>query len=159
MTRAVIARAVMAPAVLLVALLAMTQPLLAGELTALHDYFENTLIWQNQATGATGRIWLNQDGHYFAFYNLGPQAKAPDVHGPFQVEGRLGTFTLRTEGGASQLCLWPASPRVQLSAQMQRELYSESACYDFAPHAVGDIWTESADPLHRSYKFWLVKGR
>jgi hypothetical protein len=149
----------MARTVSLLLLLALAGPLLAGEPAAAHDYFDNTLIWQNQATGATGRLWLNQDGHYFAFYNLGPQPKPPDVNGPFQVEGRLGTFTLRSEGGAAQLCLWPASPRMQLSAQIQHELFSEGMCYDFVPHAVGDIWTESADPLHRSYKFWLVKGR
>jgi hypothetical protein len=149
----------MVRAALLVALLAMARPLLAGDLAALHEYFENTLIWHNQVTGATGRLWLNQDGHYFAFYNLGPQIKPPDVNGPFQVEGRIGTFTLRTERGASLLCLWPASPRLQLAAQIQHELYSEPMCYDFVPHAVDDVWNESADPLHRSYKFWLVKGR
>jgi hypothetical protein len=135
------------------------QPLLAGETSALHDYVSNTLIWQNQATRATGRIWLNPDGRYYAFYNLGPQPKAPDVHGPFQVEGRLGTFTLRNETAGSLLCLWPASPRLELKAQQQHELYSESKCYSFAPHTVGDIWEESADPLNRAYKFWLVKGR
>jgi hypothetical protein len=57
------------------------------------------------------------------------------------------------------LCLSPASPRIDLGAQLQRELYSEALCYGFVAHAVGDIWIESADPLGRSYKFWLVKGR
>jgi hypothetical protein len=144
---------------LFVALALSVQPLLADDPPALHDYFRNTLIWQNQASRATGRIWLNPDGHYYAFYNLGPQPKAPDVHGPFQVEGRLGTFTLRTEAFGSLLCLWPASPRLELKAQQEHELYSESMCYPFVSHAVGDIWEESADPLHRAYKFWLVKGR
>jgi hypothetical protein len=75
---------------LFVALALSVQPLLADETSALHDYFHNTLIWQNQASRATGRIWLNPDGRYYAFYNLGPQPKAPDVHGPFQVEGAPG---------------------------------------------------------------------
>jgi hypothetical protein len=140
-------------------LVASAGPLLAGDLAPLQQYFENTLIWKNQATGATGRIWLNPDGRYFAFYNLGPQPKPPDVHGPFQIEGRLGTFTLRSEGSSSLLCLWPASPRLELGAQLQHEVYSEAMCYEFVPHAIGDSWDEDADPLHRPYKFWLVKGR
>jgi hypothetical protein len=141
------------------ALALSVQPLLAGETSALQDYFNNTLIWQNQASGATGRIWLNPDGRYYAFYNLGPQPKPPDVHGPFQIEGRQGTFTLRNEAAGSLLCLWPASPRPELKAQQQHELYSEPMCYPFVPHSVGDIWDDSADPLNRAYKFWLVKGR
>jgi hypothetical protein len=140
-------------------LVASAGPLAAEDLTPLHQYFDNTLIWKNQATGATGRIWLNADGRYFAFYNLGPQPKPPDVHGPFQIEGRPGTFTLRAEGSESLLCLWPASRRLELGAQLQHELYSEAMCYEFAPHAIGDSWIEDADPLHRPYKFWLVKGR
>jgi hypothetical protein len=144
---------------LFAALCAATQPLLAVDLSVLRDYFDNTLIWRNQVTGATGRIWLNPDGRYYSFYNLGPQPKPPDSHGPFQIEGRMGTFSLRAESSAPMLCLSPASPRFDLGAQLQHELYSEALCYGFVAHAVGDIWTESADPLSRSYKFWLVKGR
>jgi hypothetical protein len=146
-------------AAVLAVLLAGTAPLQAAGMTSPGNYFDNTLIWQNQATGATGRIWLNPDGRYFAFYNLGPQPRPPDIHGPFQVEGRTGTFTVRSENGAAQLCLSPASPRIELGAQLQHELYSEGMCYGFDPHAVGDSWSATADPLARSYKFWLVKGR
>lgn len=144
---------------LFAALALSAQPLLAGETSALHDYFDNTLIWQNLASGATGRIWLNADGRYYAFYNLGTQPKPPDVHGPFQIEGRFGTFTLRNEAAGALLCLWPASPRTELKAQLQHELYSEAMCYTFIVHAVGDVWNDGADALHPTYKFWLVKGR
>jgi hypothetical protein len=149
----------MLPRSLFFALALSVQPLLAGETSALHEYFDNTLIWQNRASGAIGRIWLNPDGRYYAFYNLGPQPKAPDVHGPFQIEGRSGTFTMRNMPAGSLLCLWPSSPRAELKAQQQRELYSEAMCYTFVLHSVGDVWDDSADPLHRAYRFWLVKGR
>ena len=46
---------------------------------------------------------MNRDGHYYAFYDLGPQAKQPDIDGPFRIEGREGTYTLRTEAGSYAL--------------------------------------------------------
>ena len=38
-------------------------------------YYDNTLACQNQVSKAVCRVWLNRDGHYYAFYDLGVQAK------------------------------------------------------------------------------------
>ena len=61
-------------------LVASAGPLLAGDLLPLQQYFENTLIWKNQVTGATGRIWLNPArwklhaiGRYFLSGTLPPR--------------------------------------------------------------------------------------
>jgi len=125
----------------------------------LANYYRNTLIWQNQTTHAIGRLWLNPDGRYFAFFNMGPQAKMPDTHGPFQVQGREGSYTLRAAGAQYRLCLWPQAPRITLGAQVQGELYAGADCYPLAPHPVGDLWSESTDPAGPVYKFWFVRGR
>lgn len=131
----------------------------AGADDPLANYYDNTLIWQNPATHAIGRLWLERDGHYFAFYNVGAQSQPATPDGPFQVQGREGTYTLRTAGSGWRLCLWPAAPRIRIGAEGQRELYAGADCYLFSPHAVGDSWTESADSAGRDYRFWLARGR
>jgi len=124
----------------------------------LANYYTSTLICEDQTTKAQCRLWLNPDGKYFAFYNLGPQSKVPDINGPFQVEGREGTYTLRDDGGVYQLCLWVAAPRIRIGAEVAGEMYSEAACYPFAPHKAGDAWNDK-DLVGRDTKFWLMKGR
>ena len=141
------------------ALLLAALPAVAADPDPLASYYENTLIWQNQATKAIGRLWLERDGRYFAFYNVGPQSTPPGANGPFQVQGREGTYTLRNGAAPYQLCLWPAAPRVRIGAEAARELHAEGACYRFTPRDVGAMWDETADPLNRPYRFWLVKGR
>jgi len=131
----------------------------AADSDVLSRYFANTLIWQNQNTHAIGRLWLNADGHYFAFYNLGPQAQMPDANGPFQVQGREGTYTLRHEDAGYQLCLWPAAPRIAIGAQRQGELYAGADCYAFTPHEVGEEWHATLAAGAASYRFWFVSGR
>jgi len=93
-------------------------------------YYDNTLACQNQVSKAVCRVWLNRDGHYYAFYDLGVQAKQPDIDGP----------------------------RIRIGAEKQRELYSEATCYGFTPHKVGESWSEN-DLAGRSNKLWLLAGR
>jgi hypothetical protein len=126
---------------------------------ALVAYFDNTLVWQNQVSKATGRLWLNRDGRYYAFYDMGEQSVPPGADGPFRVQGREGSYTLRGSSAPYQLCLWPAAPRIAIGADQANEVYASGRCYDFRPHAVGEEWSESADPLRRSYRFWLRAGR
>jgi hypothetical protein len=136
-------------------------PTLAADEDVLGAYFGNTYIWKNQVSNATGRMWLNADGKYFVFFNMGTQAKMPDDHGngPWQVQGREGTYTLRRGADGMQLCLWPATRRVDIGAAQSGEIYAESKCYDFTPQQVGASWTAKGDAKGRDYKFWLVKGR
>jgi hypothetical protein len=145
-------------AIAVACLLPLLSPAAAPPTDPLAAYYENTLACQNQESKAVCRVWLNRDGHYYAFYALGPQAKPPDIDGPFRIEGREGTYTLRAEAGAYQLCLWVAAPRIRIGAEKQRELYSEATCYAFTPHKVGDSWSEN-DLSGRSNKLWLLAGR
>jgi hypothetical protein len=126
---------------------------------ALASYFDNTLVWQNQVSKFTGRLWLNRDGKYYAFYDMGEQSVPPDTNGPFRVQGREGTYTLRGSAAPYQLCLWPAAPRIVIGADKANEVYASGRCYEFTPHAAGEQWNESADPTQRSYRFWLRAGR
>lgn len=141
------------------AAIALSVTLAAAEMEPLGSYYDNTLIWQNQTTKAIGRIWLNRDGKYYAFYDMGVQPVPPTANGPYRVQGREGTWTLRNGSAPYQLCLWPRAPRINIGAAVQKELYAEGACYSFTPHAVGETWTENGDTTGRPYKFWFVKGR
>ena len=143
----------------LVLMLCLAASLRAADGGTLGDYYDNTLIWQNQISRAVGRLWLNRDGRYYAFYNLGSQSRPPDVNGPFQVEGRIGTYTVREDAGQSLLCLWPAAPRTRLGAEIQHELFAENRCYRLPLHRVGDSWTQLDDTDGRAYKYWFVPGR
>jgi hypothetical protein len=122
------------------------------------NYYTNTLTCRNEVTKAICRVWLNRDGQYFAFYNLGAQAKAPDINGPFQINGRTGTWTVRPDGNGVKLCLWVAAPRTKILAEQRQEMYSEATCYPFTPHKVGDKWTEK-DLQGRELTLWLTEGR
>jgi len=124
----------------------------------LADYYNSTLFCQNQQTQAKCWLWLNADGNYFAFYDVGPQEQMPDTNGPFRINGRDGTYTLREAEGGYQLCLWPAAPRIKITAESQREIYSEGSCYPFNIHKPGDEWS-GQDLVGRDYKFWLMEGR
>jgi hypothetical protein len=141
-----------------VSLMPILAPAAAPPADPLAAYYENTLACQDQVSKAVCRVWLNRDGHYYAFYDLGPQERPPGIDGPFRIEGREGTYTLRTEAGSYQLCLWVAAPRIRIGAEKQRELYSEASCYAFMPHKVGESWNES-DSSGRSIKLWLLAGR
>lgn len=124
----------------------------------LADYYANTLVCQNQVTKAVCRLWVNPDGHYFAFFDNGSQPNPPGIEGPFQIEGREGTYTVRNDDGSTQLCLWVAAPRIRLLAESQQQMYSESACYPLAAHKAGESWL-AKDASGRDVKFWLMAGR
>lgn len=125
----------------------------------LANYYDNTLSCRNEVTKAICRVWLNRDGKYFVFYNLGAQPKAPDINGPFQINGRAGTYTVRTgASGQVKLCLWVEAPRIKILAEQKQEMYSQATCYPFTPHKVGDKWTEQ-DLQGRELTMWLTEGR
>ncbi|MFT3906956.1 MAG: hypothetical protein QM718_11670 [Steroidobacteraceae bacterium] len=130
----------------------------AAPLDPLAELYGNTLVCQNQVTKAKCRLWVNPDGKYFAFFDNGSQPNPPDINGPFQIEGREGTYTVRNDTGANQLCLWIAAPRIKLLAEANKEMYSESACYALGAHKVGESWVEK-DASGRDVKFWLMAGR
>ena len=124
----------------------------------LANYYSNTLTCRNEVTKAICRVWLNSNGEYFVFYNLGSQSKAPDINGPFQINGRTGSYTVRRDGDGVKLCLWVAAPRIKILAEQNQEMYSAATCYPFTPHKVGDKWTEQ-DLQGRELTMWLTKGR
>jgi hypothetical protein len=145
-------------AVLSVSCVHAAQPVQAVSVDPLANYYANTLTCRNEVTQAICRVWLNRDGQYFVFYNLGKQPKAPDINGPFQINGRTGTWTVRPDGAGVKLCLWVAAPRTKILAEQQKEMYSEATCYPFTAHKVGDKWTDK-DLQGREVTMWLTEGR
>ncbi len=133
-------------------------PASAADADPLAAYYDNTLVCQNQVTKAKCRLWLNRTGKFYVFYDLGSQPKKPDINGPFQINGREGTYTLRKDGAKYKLCLWPAAPRIYINAEQQREVFTDAGCNDFTPHKLNDSWTDK-DLVGRDVKFWLMEGR
>ena len=140
------------------ALMAGATSVTAADLTSLQFFFENTLVCQDRETKAVCRAWFNGDGGYYVFYDLGAQSKPASIDGPFQFEGREGTYSLHEQTGGVEVCLQPAMPVVPLAAQSAHEFLSEAECYPLALHAVGARWQQS-DRRGRQYTFWLMAGR
>jgi hypothetical protein len=141
------------------AALAMVTPkVLAADFTPMQSFFDNTLICQDHDSKAVCHVWFNSDGSYDVFYDLGPQPKPAAIDGPFQFEGREGTYLLKVQGAGVEVCLHPATPVVALAAQHAHEFLSEAKCYALALHHVGARW-QQADSRGREYTFWLLAGR
>jgi hypothetical protein len=140
------------------ALAVVTPVAIAADFTPLQSFFDNTLICQDRDTKAVCHVWFNSDGSYYVFYDLGLQPKPALVDGPFQFEGREGTYLLKEQAGGVEVCLRPAIPVVALAAQHAHEFLSEAECYPLALHNVGARW-QQADRRGREYTFWLMAGR
>jgi hypothetical protein len=140
------------------ALVASTTSVTAANLTSLQSFFENTLVCQDHETKAVCRVWFNDDGGYYVFYDLGAQSKPASIKGPFQFEGREGTYSVNEQTDGVEVCLHPATPVVSLAAQSAHEFLSEAECYALVLHAVGARWQQS-DRRGRQYTFWLMAGR
>ena len=142
-----------------VATLAMvTSKAIAADFSPMQPFFDNTLICQDHGTKAVCHVWFNSDGSYYVFYDLGPQPKPAAINGPFQFEGREGTYSLEVQGAGVEVCLRPTTPVVTLAAQRAHEFLSEAKCYPLALHHVGARW-QQADRRGREYTFWLLAGR
>jgi hypothetical protein len=144
--------------VVCIALTVGTPSVTAANLTSLQSFFQNTLVCQDHETKAVCHVWFNDDGGYYVFYDLGAQSKPASIEGPFQFEGREGTYSLREQTAGVEVCLHPAVPVVPLAAQKAHEFLSEAECYPLALHAVGARWQQS-DRRGRQYTFWLMAGR
>ena len=140
------------------ALALVTPKASAADFTPMQSFFDNTLICQDHDTKAVCHVWFNSDGSYYVFYDLGPQPKPAAINGPFQFEGREGTYFLKVQGAGVEVCLRPATPVVALAAQHAHEFLSEANCYPLALHHVGARW-QQADSRGREYTFWLLAGR
>ena len=136
----------------------VTHVAIAADYTPLQLFFDNTLICQDHDTKAVCHVWFNRDGSYYVFYDLGPQPKPALIDGPFQFEGREGTYLLKVQAAGVELCLRPAIPVVSLAAERTHEFLSEAECYPLALHNVAARW-QQADRRGREYTFWLMAGR
>jgi hypothetical protein len=145
-------------AALAVLTVGVTPVAIAADFTPLQSFFDNTLICQDHDTKAVCHVWLNSDGSYYVFYDLGPQPKPALINGPFQFEGREGTYLLKAQAAGVEVCLRPSAPVVALAAQRAHEFLSEAQCYPLALHNVGARW-QQADRRGREYTFWLMAGR
>jgi hypothetical protein len=122
----------------------------------LASYYGNSLVCQNQKTHAVCHVWLNPDGSYYSFYDLGPQPEPAQINGPFQVEGREGRYSVTARSGVLEVCMRPQPP-VLLAAQSAHELFSEAACYPIAHHDIGDKWVTHWKGAQ--YTLWLLERR
>ena len=122
----------------------------------LAGYYGNSLVCRNEKTRAICHVWLDADGRYYAFYDLGAQGRPAGIHGPFEIEGREGRYTLRGRSGTFQVCLHP-NPPMKIGAEQARELFSRAACYPLAIHRVGDEWEIGWHG--QRYTLWLLAGR
>ncbi len=122
----------------------------------LSHYYGNSLVCRNEKTRAICHVWLDADGRYDAFYDLGAQGKPVGIHGPFEIEGREGRYTLRRRSGAFEVCLQPQPP-MKIEAERAHELFSQAACYPLSRHRVGDQWEVEWQGVR--YTLWLLAGR
>lgn len=148
-----------AGSVRLLTLLAGSLCLVAASATPdpLAGHYGNTVLCQEVDSRHACRLWLDPDGGYKVFYDFGPQNKPATVNGPFQFEGREGTYTIQRDANAVRVCLKPAST-AQYRMQSDRKLFGEAACYAIEPRQPGANWTQR-DALDRAVRLWLVAGR
>jgi hypothetical protein len=125
--------------------------------SAVQAYFGNTLVCHNPTSGVVCRLWLNEDGSYFVFYNRGALAGPATLRGPFQIEMREGRYTVRMEAAGPRLCLRPA-PVTRLDVENDREMFSAAECYGLPQLALGRT-SPGSDSAGRTIRFWLMSGR
>jgi len=127
-----------------------------GASAVLTHYYGNSLVCRDEKTRAICHVWLDADGRYYAFYDLGARGKPAGIHGPFEIEGREGRYTLRGRSGAFEVCLQPQPP-MKIGAERAHELFSQAACYPLSRRRVGDQWELEWQGVR--YTLWLLAGR
>jgi len=146
---------------LILGLTAMTAFAVArAQTVGAENFFNNTIYLQNQKTLVSGALWLNQDGSYIVFFNRGGQKIMPQsAAGPFQLEGREGTYTTRIVGSSTEACLKPdTSTKFTYYTEKGGEVFAGSGCYELPVLAVGASEVKTL-PDGKTYKFWLLGGR
>lgn len=123
----------------------------------LQIYDGNTIVCQDVTNLAVCRIFLNADGTYEAFYFFGKQPKMPEADGPFEQEGREGTYVVARAAGQSWVCIKPAPVGVSMQMETGHEFFGEEACYALSAHKLGDKWTQRS--LGKQFTLWLLEGR
>jgi len=137
-----------------------SSPAAHAQTVGAEPFFNNTIYCQNQANLNTCTLWLNSDGSYQVFYNRGVQKTVPQsAGGPFQYEGREGTYSTKIVGAATQACLKPdTSTAFTYNTEKAGELYAGTGCYDLPALAVGASQIVK-EPGGKTYKLWLLSGR
>lgn len=121
-------------------------------------YYGNTLVCRDAQANITCHVWFDSDGRYYVFFDLGKQPQPATPHGPFQFEGREGTYTVRMGRQGLEACLHPSSPKIELVADQRHALFAGAACYVVPRHALGDQW-QYTDTRGQPYTLWLLAGR
>jgi hypothetical protein len=133
--------------------------LLAGVPDPFVTYYGNTLFCQIRDSATQCRLWIDPDGRYKLFYDLGPQLAPADVNtGPWRFESQEGHYRIQSNIAGPQLCLTPNLQPVKLVIVSEHMLYADARCYDLAAHELGERWNQR-DSMARQYSFWLLKGR
>lgn len=122
------------------------------------QYFNNTLLCQNTSNKAFCRLWLNPDGSYQLYYRFGKQPKMPEADGPFEMEGRDGTYTASSEGAMLNICLKPNPVGIPLQMETAHVFFGEQRCYEVEQHRFNDTWQQQG-PDGKTYQLWMLEGR
>jgi hypothetical protein len=124
------------------------------------SFFNNTIYCQNQKSLLSCALWLDPDGTYIVFFNRGGQKIMPQsAAGPFQFEGREGTYTTRIVGKDTQACLKPdTSTPFTYYTEKDGEVFAGAGCYTLPVLDVGTSEIKTL-PGGKTYKFWLLAGR
>lgn len=136
------------------ALLPLTSPAAESPAAA---YFGNSLLCKSAKTGAVCELWLDESGKYAVFYDSGKKAFVTGVNGPFQNEGRQGTYTAKAGKDGLKLCLKPETDKPPRPKGASPALFHDAGCLTLPAHAVGELWDFTWQG--ETYKMGLIKGR
>ena len=141
--------------------LALAPFAIAGRAHAQSDaaspYFNNSLLCKSQSSGAVCDLWLDAGGKYMVFYDSGKKAYVKGVDGPFEYEGRQGTYTAVVAPDGVRLCLKPEADHPPRPRGNSPALFHDAGCVTLPSHPVGDLWDYSY--RGETYKIGLIAGR
>ncbi|HTP40426.1 MAG TPA: hypothetical protein VMI92_12740 [Steroidobacteraceae bacterium] len=120
-------------------------------------YFGNSLLCKAASTGAVCQLWLDENGKYAVFYDSGKKAYVKGVDGPFQYEGRQGTYTASAVKDGLKVCLKPEADHPPRPRGASPALFHDAGCVTLPTHATGELWDFSYQG--ETYKMGLIKGR
>jgi hypothetical protein len=128
----------------------------AADTSAASAYFGNSLLCKSAAGGVCD-LWLEPSGEYSVFYDSGKKAFVKDVTGPFQYEGRKGTYTASRADGGVQICLTPEAENPPRPSGASPALFHDAGCVTVPDHPLGEVWNFTFQG--EGYKVGLIKGR
>ena len=120
-------------------------------------YFGNSLLCKSQSSGGVCDLWLDASGKYAVFYDTGKKAYIKGIEGPFENEGRQGTYTATAIGNATEICLTPEIDTPPRPRGNSPSLFHDQGCVTLPNHPAGQLWDFTYQG--ETYTMGLIKGR